>query len=62
MIFALNGRVLGKVIVHTVVRRRRVARNSSNAPSARPSGIAARNARLRRGKQATRRIANAPQY
>ena len=29
---------------------------------ARPSGIAARNARLRRGKQVTRRIANAPQY
>ena len=38
-----------------------LARNLSNVPSARPSGIAARNARLRRGKQGTRKTANAPQ-
>ena len=53
---------MGKVIVATARRKFSLARDSSNAPSARPSGIAARNARLRRGKQVTRRIVNAPQY
>ncbi|EJK65098.1 hypothetical protein THAOC_14095, partial [Thalassiosira oceanica] len=33
-----------KVDVQTAERKCRLARNSSNAPSARPSGIAARNA------------------
>ena len=51
-----------KVLVPTAPRRPRLGRNSSNVPSAGPSGIAAKNVRSRRGGLDTRKTANAPAY
>ena len=51
-----------KVLVPTAQRRLRPARNSSNVPSARPSGTAAKNAKSRRGGLDTSKTANVLEY
>ena len=57
-----GGSVMDKIYVATAQRRRRLVKNTSNVPSAGPSGIAAKGVRSRHGGMDTSKIANALQY